>query len=68
MKQEDKWPVFHTSPKMPAKFAKESDGVALEDARRQSSEMFEEMSGMVTLKRKVKDNGLRPSSPLHTMF
>ena len=72
MKQEDKWPIFHTSPKMQAKFPKENNGMLDENMQRQSTEIFEEMSGMVTLKRKGKDkpNGLppRPGSPLHTMF
>lgn len=72
MKQEEKWPVFQTSPKMPAKFAKENNRPLDGGVRRESQEMFEEMSGMVTLKRKGKEqpNGLphRPGSPFNTMF
>ena len=50
MKQEEKWPVFQTSPRASRKFP--VDSTNNHPGGRQSGEFFEEMSGMVTLKRK----------------
>ena len=80
MQQEEKWPVFQTSPKMSAKFPKDTTNTL----QPESGELFEEMSGMVTLKRKTKEKGngvgmadhtsqnrtvsSRPESPYQSVF
>ena len=59
MKQEEKWPVFQPSPKMERKSARQDPSTHqnINGGGQESSEvMFEEMSGMVTLKRKGKEN------------
>ena len=57
MKQEEKWPVFQTSPKLSTKFSEEGKTFNQKnnEERRKSGDLFEEMSGMVTLKRKAKE-------------
>ena len=57
MKMEEKWPVFQPSPKAERKAIKQPTTFLNTDGRRVSEELFEEMSGMVTLKRKGKDKG-----------
>ena len=58
MKQEEKWPIFQPSPKMERKTANNQQQHQQPNTFANGADsdvLFEEMSGMVTLKRKVKD-------------
>lgn len=58
MKQEETWPVFQANQKVSNNFTKDSSNSLQAGAGSGESErMFEEMSGMVTLKRKGKEKG-----------
>ena len=59
MKQnQDRWPVFDNSQHPYVKSVQ--DGL---QPQRKVSDIFEEMSGMVTLRRKAKENGSHSPSP-----
>jgi hypothetical protein len=53
MKQEEKWPIFQTSSKASEEM---KNGAVGSQPGRRTSDLFEEMSGMVTLKRKPKES------------
>ncbi len=58
MKQDEKWPVFQPSPKTERKTARQSPNTfETSNGKGNTSDvLFEEMSGMVTLKRKGKES------------
>ena len=58
MKQEEKWPIFQANQKMSDNFTKDSNNsLQMGAASGEGERLFEEMSGMVTLKRKGKEKG-----------
>ncbi len=57
MKQEEKWPVFQPSPKMERKKQNQQHLLQSANGGQDPDLIFEEMSGMVTLKRKAKEKG-----------
>lgn len=72
MKEEEKWPVFQPSPKMDRKSAKQQPSAgtntflsASGGGDQDPDSIFEEMSGMVTLKRKPKEKTLEESFDNH---
>lgn len=73
MKQEEKWPVFQPSPKMDRKSAKPQQQPAggntflsvNGEGDPNPDSIFEEMSGMVTLKRKPKEKAPEESFDNH---
>ena len=58
MKQEEKWPIFQANQTMSDNFTKDSNNsLQMGAASGEGERLFEEMSGMVTLKRKGKEKG-----------